>query len=127
MEDPLIRHNRASSSRDMHGGSKMIQGRANAIAHGDRYQRAAALVDLAEDGIGLPEEVIDPTKFGQAAKFYFIYIKFDMLWSLNLVALVLLNFFEVPLWCSSNTCGDRKYYYLGDLPYLTTKQAVIYE
>jgi hypothetical protein len=30
-----------------------------------------------EDGRGLPEELIDPTKFGQAAQFYFIFIKFD--------------------------------------------------
>nr|ATG70803.1 ATCCH1 fatty acid oxygenation upregulated 2 [Juniperus scopulorum] len=121
MDDPLIMNAGGSSS------SKILYGRADAIAYGNRYQRAAALVDLAEDGIGLPEELIDPTKFGQAAKFYFIFIKFDLLWSLNLLALILLNFFEVPLWCSSNPCSDRKYYFLGDLPYLTANQSLIYE
>ncbi|GLJ17076.1 hypothetical protein SUGI_0295400 [Cryptomeria japonica] len=122
MEDPLMTNYTGSSS-----SSKVINGRTDAIAYGNRYQRAAALVDLAEDGIGLPEELIDPTKFGQAAKFYFMFIKLDLLWSLNLVALVLLNFFEVPLWCSSNPCSDRKYYFLGELPYLTAEQSLIYE
>ncbi|KAL6561514.1 mitochondrial thiamine pyrophosphate transporter [Orobanche minor] len=28
--------------------------RSDAIAHGSPYQKAAALVDLAEDGIGIP-------------------------------------------------------------------------
>lgn len=109
---------------------KLVRGRADALTRGDRYQRAAALVDLAEDGVGLPKEVLGAPRFKQAAKFYFIFIKFDILWSLNLVALVLLNFFEVPLWCngpSSNPCGSREYYYLGDLPYLNSKQSLIYE
>uniref|UniRef100_A0A0D6R419 EF-hand domain-containing protein n=1 Tax=Araucaria cunninghamii TaxID=56994 RepID=A0A0D6R419_ARACU len=131
MEDPLITSNGGgSSSSSTAADRKAFYGRSNAIRYGDRYQRAAALVDLAEDGVGLPEEVIDPSKFEHAAKFYFSYIKFDILWSLNLVALVLLNFFEVPLWCtgsSSNPCSDRKYYFLGDLPYLTAKQILIYE
>lgn len=128
MEDPLIIQMGGSSSGI--DGRKVIRGRADAFAHGDRYQKAAALVDLAEDGVGLPKEVLDAPRFKQAAKFYFIFIQFDMLWSLNIVALVLLNFFEVPLWCSgtsSNPCSDRKYYYLGDLPYLNSEQSLIYE
>lgn len=128
MEDPLIIQMGGSSSGI--DGRKVIHGRADAFAHGDRYQKAAALVDLAEDGVGLPKEVLDAPRFKQAAKFYFIFIQFDMLWSLNIVALVLLNFFEVPLWCSgtsSNPCSDRKYYYLGDLPYLNSEQSLIYE
>eukprot|EP01018_Ginkgo_biloba_P023698 Gb_41199 [translate_table: standard] len=84
----------------------------------------------AEDGVGLPTEVLDPSRFERAAKFYFAFLRLDILWSLNLAALVLLNFFEVPLWCSgssSNSCDNRKDYYLGDLPYLTSKESLLYE
>ncbi|RZR91645.1 hypothetical protein BHM03_00019811, partial [Ensete ventricosum] len=49
----------------------------------------------AEDGIGLPEEVLNDTRFEKAAKFYFVYIRLDFLWSLNLLALIILNFLEV--------------------------------
>jgi len=51
----------------------------------------------AEDGIGLPEEVLNDSMFERAAKLYFMYIRFDFLWSLNLFALVVLNFLEVSL------------------------------
>lgn len=54
----------------------------------------------AEDGIGLPEEVLNDSSFDRAAKLYFIYIRFDWVWSLNLFALLLLNFLEVScLFC----------------------------
>lgn len=49
----------------------------------------------AEDGIGIPEEVLDQPSFENAAKFYFIFIQFDFLWFLNYFALLVLNFFEV--------------------------------
>lgn len=50
----------------------------------------------AEDGIGLPEEILDDeASFAEAAKFYFIFIRFDVIWSLNYFALLLLNFLEV--------------------------------
>ena len=49
----------------------------------------------AEDGIGLPEQMLDQESFESAAKFYFIFIRFNFLWSLNLFALIVLNFLEV--------------------------------
>ncbi|KAL3509378.1 hypothetical protein ACH5RR_028779 [Cinchona calisaya] len=104
--------------------------RSDAIAYGSTYQKAAALVDLAEDGIGLPEEILDQSSFGNAAKFYFMFIRFDLLWTLNYFALILLNFLEKPLWCSkysAHSCSDREYFFLGQLPFLTTSESVIYE
>lgn len=108
----------------------MFHRRSDAIAYGSPYQKAAALVDLAEDGIGLPEQMLDQESFESAAKFYFIFIRFNFLWSLNLFALIVLNFLEKPLWCAKQTtysCNDREYYFLGQLPYLTSVESLIYE
>uniref|UniRef100_A0A1D1Y9M5 Two pore calcium channel protein 1A n=3 Tax=Anthurium amnicola TaxID=1678845 RepID=A0A1D1Y9M5_9ARAE len=138
METPLITEEGSSGSPRGGGsgsgsGSRRLKGyqkRSDAIAYGTRYQRAAALVDLAEDGIGLPEEVLEDQRFEKAAKFYFIYVRFNFLWSLNLFALLLLNFIEKPLWCSKHgkySCENRDYFFLGELPYLTISQAVVYE
>ncbi|KAJ8626758.1 hypothetical protein MRB53_020065 [Persea americana] len=127
--DPLL--SEGSSSRN--GGyqrPKTFHRRSDAITYGTTYQKAAALVDLAEDGIGLPEKVLDESIFGRAAKFYFIYMRFDLLWSMNIFALLLLNFLEKPLWCgkyTSYTCDDREYFFLGQLPYLTSAQSLVYE
>lgn len=105
--------------------------RTNAIVGGSSYQKAAALVDLAEDGIGLPEELLDQPNFESSAKSYFIYTRFDFLWSLNYFGLIILNFFEKPLWCAkesnSASCDDRDYYYLGQLPYLTSIESLGWE
>ncbi|XP_047341814.1 two pore calcium channel protein 1-like [Impatiens glandulifera] len=105
--------------------------RADAIAYGSPYQKAAALVDLAEDGVGLPEQILDQPSFEAAAKHYFMFIRFDILWTLNFLALVVLNFFEKPLWCIKNSsgisCNNREYYFLGQLPYLTAAESLIYE
>lgn len=49
----------------------------------------------AEDGIGIPEKILDQSNFQSAARLYFIFIKFDIIWSLNFFALIVLNFFEV--------------------------------
>lgn len=49
----------------------------------------------AEDGVGLPEEILEGTSFEKAAQLYFMFTRFDFLWSLNYLALVLINFFEV--------------------------------
>ncbi|XP_039117349.1 two pore calcium channel protein 1 [Dioscorea cayenensis subsp. rotundata] len=134
MDSPLITE--ASSSGGAGAGAgyhkhKPYQRRSDAIAYGTRYQKAAALVDLAEDGIGLPEEVLNDSSFDRAAKLYFIYIRFDWVWSLNLFALLLLNFLEKPLWCSTSydqyACQDREYFFLGQLPYLNNVQSLIYE
>lgn len=76
-------------------GSRQYQRRSDALAYGDRYQKAAALVDLAEDGVGIPEDVLNDTRFERAMRFYFVYLRLDWLWSLNLFALILLNFLEV--------------------------------
>lgn len=110
--------------------SQPYKRRSDAIAYGSRYQKAAALVDLAEDGIGLPEEVLNDIRFDRVARFYFIYIRFNFLWSLNLFALILLSFLEKPLWCTNNhqfSCQEREYFFLGELPYLTHAQSFIYE
>ncbi|GFS41134.1 two-pore channel 1 [Actinidia rufa] len=84
----------------------------------------------AEDGIGLPEQILDQSNYESAAKFYFIFIRFDFLWTLNYFALIVLNFVEKPLWCakySGHPCSDRDYYYLGQLPYLTSAESLVYE
>lgn len=118
----------------------------------------------AEDGIGLPEQILDQSSFQSSAKLYFIFIQFDIIWTLNYFALIILNFLEVcsllfmllflfafsgshfywenlftlslcnsiqkPLWCAKYTvdsCRNRDYYYLGQLPYLTGAESIIYE
>ncbi|KAG6386942.1 hypothetical protein SASPL_152123 [Salvia splendens] len=105
---------------------RLFDRRSEAIAHGSPYERAAALVDLAEDGIGIPEEIFDQPSFGHSLRSYLVFIKFDFLWSLNYFALLLLNFLEKPLWCKEE-CNNRGYYYLGELPYLTSTESIIYE
>ncbi|XP_043689271.1 two pore calcium channel protein 1B [Telopea speciosissima] len=129
METPLLD---GESSRNQQPGkrTKVYQRRSDAITQGTPYQKAAALIDLAEDGIGIPEEVLDESRFERAAKFYFIYIQFDFLWSLNLFALIVLNFLEKPLWCAKygpNSCNNREYFFLGQLPYLTGAESLSYE
>ncbi|XP_062152451.1 two pore calcium channel protein 1A-like, partial [Alnus glutinosa] len=94
------------------------------------YQKAAALVDLAEDGTGLPEEILDQSNFQNAAKLYFIFIRFDFVLSLTYFALIVLNFLEKPLWCtnySTYSCDDREYFFLGEFPYLTCAESLIYK
>lgn len=49
----------------------------------------------AEDGVGLPEQVLDHSNFESVAKYYFTYIAFDFVWTLNYFSLIVLNFFEV--------------------------------
>uniref|UniRef100_M1BKD0 Two pore calcium channel protein 1A n=1 Tax=Solanum tuberosum TaxID=4113 RepID=M1BKD0_SOLTU len=59
-----------------------------------------------------------------------MFTRFDFLWSLNYLALILINFFEKPLWCSrhlAESCNNRDYYYLGQLPFLTGAESLIYE
>ncbi|KAK4784011.1 hypothetical protein SAY86_018379 [Trapa natans] len=104
--------------------------RSHAIAYGSHYQKAAALVDLAEDGVGLPEDILEKPDFEKAANYYFLFVKFDILWSLNYFALIVLNFFEKPLWCarySADVCSERDYFYLSQLPYLTGVESLLYE
>ncbi|KAA8526381.1 hypothetical protein F0562_008416 [Nyssa sinensis] len=132
MEKPLLAGD-SSSGGSVSGPRNqpaVFHRRSAAIAYGSPYQKAAALVDLAEDGVGLPEQILDQSRFDSAAKFYFIFIRFDFLWSLTFFALIVLNFFEKPLWCgelSEHSCNDREYYYLGELPYLTGAESLIYE
>ncbi|XP_020702089.1 two pore calcium channel protein 1 isoform X1 [Dendrobium catenatum] len=133
METPLITEATTSGGgdgRQRQKPSQQYRRRSDAIAYGSRYQKAAALVDLAEDGIGLPEEVLNDIRFDRVARFYFIYIRFNFLWSLNLCALILLSFLEKPLWCFNNrqfSCQEREYFFLGELPYLTHAQSFVYE
>ncbi|KAK6919063.1 hypothetical protein RJ641_017485 [Dillenia turbinata] len=125
MERPLLEEGSGQRNRQT-----AFKRRTEAIAYGSPYQKAAALVDLAEDGIGLPEQILEGSGFASAAKLYFIYIKFDFLWSLNYFALVLINFLEKPLWCYRYTaisCEDREYFFLGQLPYLTGLESLVFE
>ncbi|KAL7000402.1 mitochondrial thiamine pyrophosphate transporter [Sarracenia purpurea var. burkii] len=133
MDEALLRGERnggGGSSNARRGRLPVLLRRSDAIAYGSPYQKAAALVDLAEDGAGLPEEILDQSSFDNAAKFYFIFIRFDFLWSLNYFALIVLNFVEKPLWCtnySAKSCSNREYYFLGQLPYLTGAESLVYE
>uniref|UniRef100_A0A2P2LHX0 Two pore calcium channel protein 1 n=1 Tax=Rhizophora mucronata TaxID=61149 RepID=A0A2P2LHX0_RHIMU len=134
MQKPLLGESSGAGDRNgswrRSGATATFTRRSAAITRGSRYQKAAALVDLAEDGVGLPEEIFDRPDFETAANLYFVFIQFDFLWTLNYFALILLNFFEKPLWCTKNTaysCSDRDYYYLGQLPYLTGSESLILE
>ncbi|XP_050380607.1 two pore calcium channel protein 1B [Argentina anserina] len=125
MESPLLAGETSTLRR--RGGFKR---RSDAITFGSSYQKAAALVDLAEDGIGLPEQILDLSSFHSAAKYYFLYMRFNFLWAILYLPLLILNFLERPLWCArytEYTCSDRDYYYLGQLPYLTAIESLIYE
>lgn len=127
MEKPLLAGESSGRRRDRPAA---FTRRSDAITYGSPFQKAAALVDLAEDGIGLPEQILEGSNFEFAAKSYFIFVRLDVLWSLNIFALLLLNFFEKPLWCAkytTNSCSDREYFYLGQLPYLTGVESLIYE
>ncbi|KAL5571175.1 hypothetical protein UlMin_020772 [Ulmus minor] len=131
MERPLLSGESSGNGR-RNGPPAVIRRRSDAIAYGSPYQKAAALVDLAEDGIGLPEQILDQSNFQSSAKLYFLYIKLDFLWTLNYIALVVLNFLEKPLWCykittAAYSCSDRDYYFLGQLPYLNGWESLIYE
>lgn len=128
--DAALLGGESSSRWGVAGGRRDYKRRSDAIAYGSPYQKAAALVDLAEDGSGLPEEILELPNIETAAKFYFIFIRFDIIWTLNYFALIALNFFEKPLWCSSVSevsCSDREYYYLGELPYLTNAESLAFE
>ncbi|XP_027344097.1 two pore calcium channel protein 1 isoform X2 [Abrus precatorius] len=107
-----------------------IHGRTDAIAYGTNFEKAAALIDLAEDGVGIPEQILDSSSFQSYARFYFIFTKCNVIWSLSYFALIVLNFLEKPLWCkkiSAHSCKDREYFFLGQLPYLTDAECLIYE
>ncbi|KAI4333961.1 hypothetical protein L6164_018707 [Bauhinia variegata] len=124
--EPLLK-GETSGRRERGAG---IFRRSDALTYGSPYQKAAALVDLAEDGVGLPEQILDLSNFQSSAGLYFIFTKFDIIWSLNYFALLVLNFLEKPLWCAKSTtysCNDREYFFLGQLPYLTGTESLIYE
>ncbi|KAK4286162.1 hypothetical protein QN277_002757 [Acacia crassicarpa] len=125
--EPLLK---GESSAHRMRSPGLFQRRSHAIAYGSPSVKAAALVDLAEDGVGIPEQVLDSSEFQSSARFYFIFIKLNLLWSLGYFALLVLNFLEKPLWCekyAAYSCDDREYFFLGQLPYLTGTECVIYE
>ncbi|KAL2981278.1 hypothetical protein AAZX31_13G279600 [Glycine max] len=126
MEQSLLR----GESSDQSNRSRGIFRRSDAITYGSNYEKAAAFIDLAEDGVGLPEEILDSPNFQNYIRFYFIFNKCNLIWSLSYFALIVLNFLEKPLWCkklTTNSCNDREYFYLGQLPYLTDAECLIYE
>ncbi|VFR02665.1 unnamed protein product [Cuscuta campestris] len=128
METALLSGENGGGGRRLRGGA--FSSRSDAVVYGSIYQKAAALVDLAEDGIGIPEEILEQSSFSSAAKLYFVFTRFDFLWSLNCFSMIVLNFLEKPLWCSKQsayTCSDREYYFLGQLPYLSHTESLIYE
>ena len=49
----------------------------------------------AEDGVGLPEQILDSSSFQSSSRFYFIFTKCSLIWSLGYFALIVLNFLEV--------------------------------
>ncbi|RYR43366.1 hypothetical protein Ahy_A08g039791 isoform F [Arachis hypogaea] len=125
--EPLLRGEGSGGRRDHARG---IFRRSDAITYGSNYEKAAALVDLAEDGVGLPEQILDSSSFQSSSRYYFIFIKCNIMWSLAYFALIVLNFLERPLWCENYTkpsCSDREYFFLGQLPYLTNAECLIYE
>ncbi|PWA96187.1 ion transport domain-containing protein [Artemisia annua] len=105
-------------------------GGLHALIAGSIYQKAAALIDLANDDRDIPEEILDLPNIQRVEKFYLLFVRFDIIWTLNYFALITLNFFEKPLWCSSElkvSCSNRHYYYLGELPYLTSAGSLAFE
>ncbi|KAK3404714.1 two pore calcium channel protein 1 [Eucalyptus grandis] len=127
MNDPLLD---GAASGDARRRRERFDRRSDALAYGSPYQKAAALVDLAEDGVGIPFQILDQSNFESAAKFYFFFTKFDIIWSLSYFALIVLNFLEKPLWCakySADACSEREYFFLGQLPYLTGIESLVYE
>ncbi|MCO5597031.1 hypothetical protein L7F22_051104 [Adiantum nelumboides] len=128
MEDPLLSKQEISSSSSP--VSSGLHKSDNSAGAADRYHKAAAFVDLAEDDVGLPEEVLQKPNYETSLRWYFTDMRLSFLWSLNLTALIILNFFELPLWCegsSSQPCGSRQEYYLGELPYLSRVDSFYYE
>ncbi|KAJ1434547.1 Voltage-dependent channel domain superfamily [Sesbania bispinosa] len=126
--EPLLRGESSDTGRRYR--QRGIFGRSDAITYGSNYEKAAALVDLAEDGVGIPEQILDSSNFQSYARFYFIFTKCDLIWSLSYFALIVLNFLEKPLWCEKYTtqsCKDREYFFLGQLPYLSAAECLIYE
>jgi two pore calcium channel protein len=100
------------------------------IASLDLHKCLTTVTWQAEDGIGIPEDVLNDTRFETAMRFYFVYLRLDWLWSLNLFALILLNFLEKPLWCrkdAQHACDQRDLYFLGQLPYFSKTESLIYE
>lgn len=50
----------------------------------------------AEDGVGLPEEILEGSSFEKAAPLYFMFTDFHLvIGTFNSLALVILNFLEV--------------------------------
>ncbi|GAQ77572.1 calcium channel-related [Klebsormidium nitens] len=111
--------------RNAAGRAQASKGRRKSgLSSADRVERAAALVDLAEDGIGLPIELLDSTHFSRSAKRYFWCGALAPIWTANFCLLLGLNFVEVPSWCAEpfpHPCGDPKKYWLGGFPYLPPK------
>ncbi|AQK97307.1 Two pore calcium channel protein 1 [Zea mays] len=93
-------------------GTRQYHRRSDALAYGDRYQKAAALVDLAEDGVGIPEDVLNDTR------------------TITTINEIFYLHFQKPLWCQKyapHTCDQRDLYFLGQLPYLSKTESLIYE
>ncbi|KAL3701109.1 hypothetical protein R1sor_019131 [Riccia sorocarpa] len=135
MKEPLIQRESGGRSDRFRFFRALTLDHKRAIASGleraDAYERAAAYVDLADNGVGIPSEVLEQQDNKELTRsFYFAYTLLDPFWNLTMAALILLNFFEVPLWCTGdfpNPCGSREEYYLGGLPYLTRGGSLICE
>ena len=49
----------------------------------------------AEDEIGLPQDILEKENFDRELHWYSIDMRLNLVWLLNLIALILLGFFEV--------------------------------
>ncbi|GAU27152.1 hypothetical protein TSUD_104610 [Trifolium subterraneum] len=90
--EPLLR-GETSGLRNRSRGK--VHHRTDAITYGSNYEKAAALIDLAEDGVGIPEQLLDSSSFQSLSRYYFVFTKLDLIWSLSYFALIILNFLEV--------------------------------
>ncbi|GAQ86801.1 hypothetical protein KFL_003120080 [Klebsormidium nitens] len=137
MERPLIDSHRnspggnnQSAGRESSPNALSIDRRGKAFKTGSKVQQAAALVDIAYDGEGLPESFLDSPHFSEKADYYLFYNAAGPLWLATYAALLLLNFVEIPSWCLTrheHSCGDPKEYWLGDVPYLPPTVFLIVE
>lgn len=127
MERPLIESRRSSpgsshpaADRGSSPSVLTIDRRGDAFKTGSQVQQAAALVDIAYDGEGLPESLLADPEFSRKANYYLLYNAARPLWLATYAALLLLNFVELPSWCLNrheHTCANPKEYWLGDVLY----------
>lgn len=102
-----------------------IDSRAQAPVH-----MAAALVEQAMQGRWMPLEMTYHKNFGSAKQAFLMYHGLYILRAICILALVVLPFFEIPVWCKGQLpfpCGDPVTYQLSGLPYIDRWQSSLVE